>query len=712
MAISSKDKLWSDFDKKARLMFQGQYKEARGNSELQNEILAEVKLEILQQAAPGSVALPNNLRVAIRRVFLPELDPEDQDDEENIILHILSVSEKRKEDAGEGEHVREERARPTKAGDYRKPFTAFTCGQRLFKDDLDLYDRERRDTKDPKTIGQRTKIVQKWWESLSDDRKAEAGRAAEKWNKLGAPKETHDLYQRKNFPSMAREFIDTVQRTMGCHIVMFSAHEAGENQIKMTVFETPPADGKKAFTKSSESSKDWVLNREYSLTDYLLTAPVEEEDLKEKQEVEITVDEDGNPEVPSWSGQKLKVHLWWVLGWNVDVMWLVEGTNIAKFTERPKAKVPWGLLIKSPLEYLDKESIPDGFTMKDPSKWTKADSQLLWTHWHSLEGEDKVIVSFINCRKEDAPLAFWSDRKGKASSKKKVYMSPGDDSEASVGPMGMVGGSDSKQETGGVPKRGEVVPGRAKDDTPQETSPAWHASKDRVKFLKSLSIMPWYQELVELVLALPKTAPGMGTKLDMPVWATWAWSAQYLSADIHMDGSSFWKALGKLQSARFGCSLKGLQVVLGFGLLLRECKWAQEVEPDDPEVADLDFLLNSELGVERGEDVMDAVGLVVSRLQQNSSRMGEQERGEGIGGKGGCRVGEEMSGNEGGSEEEETPVPRPMKKRKREGSVNLKWKQKVTKGGHHEDEVQGEKIAEREETDQESIGTQFVDTSS
>ncbi|KAI5987924.1 hypothetical protein EDC04DRAFT_2912705 [Pisolithus marmoratus] len=664
---------WSEAYSTILSSYLGQYKEARGNSELQNEILAEVKLEILQQAAPGSVALPNNLRVAIRRVFLPELDPEDQDDEENIIQHILSVSEKRKEDAGEGEHVREERPRPTKAGDYRKPFTAFTCGQRLFKDDLNLYDRERRDTKDPKTIGQRTKIVQKWWESLSDDRKAEAGRAAEKWNKLGAPKETHDLYVPISF--MAREFIDTVQRTMGCHIVMFATHEAGENQIKMTVFETPPADGKKAFTKSSESSKDWVLNGEHILTDYLLTAPVEEEDLKEKQEVEITVDEDGNPQVPSWSGQKLKVQQ--------NLARAVFQAAYAKFTERPKAKVPWGLLIKSPLEYLDKESIPDGFTMKDPSKWTKADLQLLWTHWHSLEGEDKVIVSFINCRKEDAPLALWSDRKGKASSKKKVYMSPGDDSEAS---------------------RGEVAPGRAEDDTPQETNPAWHASKDRVKFLKSLSIMPWYQELVELVLALPKTAPGMGTKLDMPVWATWAWSDQYLPADIHMDGSSIWKALGKLQSARFGCSLKGLQVVLGFGLLLRECKWAQEVEPDDPEVADLDFLLNSELGVERGEDVMDAVGVVVTRLQQNSSHMGEQERGEGIGGKGGCRVGEEMSENEGGSEEEETPVPRPMKKRKREGSVNLKQKQKVTKAGHHEDVVQGKREKRERKQTKRALG--------
>ncbi|KAI6039577.1 hypothetical protein EDC04DRAFT_2895094 [Pisolithus marmoratus] len=474
---------WSEVYSDLLSSYVGQYKEARGNPNLQSEILAEVKSEMLKQAASGSVALPNNLRVAIRRVFLPELDPKDQDDEENIIQHILSVAEKRKEDAGEGEHVREERARPTRAGDYRKPFSAFTCSQRLFKDDMDAYDRERRDTKDPKTIGQRTKVVQQWWEFLSDDRKAEVGRAAEKWNKLGAPKETHDLYQRKNLPSMAREFIDMVQRTMGCHIVMFAAHEAGESQIKMAVFETPPIDGKKAFTESLESSKDWVLHGEHNLTDYLLTAPVEE-DLNEKQEVEITVDEEGNPEVPSWSGQKLKVQQ--------NLARAVFQAAYAKFTGRPKAKVPWGLLIKSPLEYLDKESIPDGFTMKDPSKWTKADILLLWNHWHSLEGEDKVIF----------------DKKGKASAKKR-WMSPGDDSEADGGPTGVIGGSDLEQETDG---------------------------KDRVKFLKSLSIMPQYQELVELVHGLPKTAPGMGTKIDMPGWATWAWSAQYLPEDIHLKG--------------------------------------------------------------------------------------------------------------------------------------------------------------------------------
>ena len=93
---------------------------------------------------------------------------------------------------------------------------------------------------------------------------------------------------------------------------------------KATRFETAPGDGKKAFTESSEDSKDWVLNGENILTGYLLTAPgkhgvlslhmsmpighcLVEEDSAEKHEVEISLDEDGNLEMPTWAGQKLKV---------------------------------------------------------------------------------------------------------------------------------------------------------------------------------------------------------------------------------------------------------------------------------------------------------------------------------------------------------------------------------------------------------------------
>ena len=92
------------------------------------------------------------------------------------------------------EDDQEKKARPTKAGDYRKPFTPFSTAQKLFKEDMDAFDREKRDTTDPKTIGQRTKIVQEWWGSLFKDKKGQAAQASDKWNKLGAPKEMHEGY--------------------------------------------------------------------------------------------------------------------------------------------------------------------------------------------------------------------------------------------------------------------------------------------------------------------------------------------------------------------------------------------------------------------------------------------------------------------------------------------------------------------------------------
>ncbi|KAI6014641.1 hypothetical protein EDC04DRAFT_2608990 [Pisolithus marmoratus] len=394
-----------------------------------NEILAGVKSEILKHEPEDSVGLPPHLRVAIRRVVLPHLDPEDQDDEIAIIQHILAVTRKSWAESCEGEDAREEKARPTKAGDYKKAFMAFTAAQRIFKEEMDAYDRERRDTKDPKTIGKRNRIIQQWWESVSDERKAEAGRAVEKWNKLGAPKPIN-RYRRKNLSNMARDLIETVHRTMGSHVVMFVAHEAGEGQIKMVVFETAPANGKKAFTQSSESSKDWVLNGENSLTDYLLTAPVED-DSAEKHDVEISLDEDGNPEMPTWVGQKLKVQ-----------------QNLARA---------------------------------------------------------------VLCEEE-------------------------------VGEEGVHSGQMMK--SGEVVNKGAEANMDVRDQAPEECSPAWHASKDHIQYLKSLSIMPRYQVPVDLVEALPEQEHGKGREVALPHWATWTWSAKYLPQEIHLESACFGRPLG------------------------------------------------------------------------------------------------------------------------------------------------------------------------
>ncbi|KAI6106896.1 hypothetical protein EV401DRAFT_1892289 [Pisolithus croceorrhizus] len=573
------------------------YKEARENLELRNEILAEVKGKILQHGPLHSVELPHNLRVLrpllimLDRSELSQLDPEDQDDEIAIIQQILALAftGKNKEDTGEGENAGEEKARPTKAGDYKKIFTAFTAAKQVFKEEMDAYDRERRDTKDPKIIGQRTRIVQHQWESLSNNQELEAGRAAEN-------------YWRTNLLTMDKDFlIETVQRTMGSHVVMIVGHESGEGQIKLAVFEMAPGDEKKVSTESSQQG-------------------LVEEDSAEKQEVERSSDEDGNPEVPTWGGQKLKVQQ--------NLARAVFQAAYAKFTKKPKAKVPWGLLIKSPMEYLDSESIPEGFTMKDPSKWTKAELGLLWDHWQSLEGEVKVIVSFIDCKKEDAPLSRQFDRKVIGSSKKRVWVTVDDNSEAEVGGAGILGPSVTQHSVGGPSEQtvdgGEVL-GEPTTDAGQsnteESSPAWHASKDHICYLKSLSIMPRHQVPVDLVDGPTRThkSIGKGMEVDFPHWATWTWSAKYLPEEIHLEFGHFLKGNWRVAKCRFSSSSRGLEVVLGLGLLLRECSSAQEVEEDDPL---------------RGDGVMDVVGVVVLRLEQCPAGTKEPHGGDGGAGMG------------------------------------------------------------------------------
>ncbi|KAI6095571.1 hypothetical protein F5141DRAFT_1221719 [Pisolithus sp. B1] len=244
---------------------------------------------------------------------------------------------------------------------------------------------------------------------------------------------------------MARDLIQTLHRTMGAHLLMFVSHEAGEGQVKMAVFETAPDNGKKPFTASSEVSKDWILNGETILMDYLLTAPVEE-DSAEKQEN------------------------------------LARAVLQAAYVHE-EAQGQGSLGVADKVEYLDSESIPEGFTMKDPSKWTKADLGLLWDHWQSLEAEEKES---------------------------------GGEHEAEVGGAGVPGPSVTRPSvvgTSGQTMDTGEVPGEATTDvgeqTPEESSPAWHASKDQIQYLKSLSIMPRYQVLLDLVDALPEEESAM-----------------------------------------------------------------------------------------------------------------------------------------------------------------------------------------------------------
>ncbi|KAI6022195.1 hypothetical protein BKA83DRAFT_4493487 [Pisolithus microcarpus] len=181
--------------------------------------------------------------------------------------------------------------------------------------------------------------------------------------------------------------------------------------------------------------------------------------------------------------------------------------------------------------------------------------------------------------------------------------------------------------------------------------------------------MPRYQKLVELVVALPETETHVNTEPALPEWALWTWGAKYLPKHIHLDGDSFLKALAQLEGEKFGSFNQGGPIV----------------EEDDPEVSHLDFLLNSKLGIQRGEDVLCAVGSVIARLEQGSVGMNPEEVDnhkdkEDAEKKAGGHA-EERTASEGRGEEEEAPIQAPPKKRKRQGSKNAQEKAETIEDG-------------------------------
>lgn len=118
------------------------------------------------------------------------LNAEDQKDEAALIQEIEERAEQLQSTAEEREAV----ARPTAAGDFVNPWTAFRAAQRLFKDEFDTFDKQNRDSSDKQSLGKRTQNVNTWFDALPNQKKVEAENAAKKWNDMGAGKEQQAVY--------------------------------------------------------------------------------------------------------------------------------------------------------------------------------------------------------------------------------------------------------------------------------------------------------------------------------------------------------------------------------------------------------------------------------------------------------------------------------------------------------------------------------------
>ena len=113
----------------------------------------------------------------------------------------------------------------------------------------------------------------------------------------------------------------------------------------------------------------------------------------------------------------------------------------------------------------------------------------------------------------------------------------------------------------------------------------------------------------------------------LPKWASWTWQQKYLPKDIHQSDEAFQGALSELQNYLWKSRNYVTAVVLGLGLLIRDCWRAQELEqPEDGEPTTAPkFLYSLLLGICQVEKVFKVVTDICSRLDQSKDgEMGDE----------------------------------------------------------------------------------------
>ncbi|KIJ58405.1 hypothetical protein HYDPIDRAFT_34210 [Hydnomerulius pinastri MD-312] len=236
----------------------------------------------------------------------------------------------------------------------------------------------------------------------------------------------------------------------------------------------------------------------------------------------------------------------------------------------------------------------------------------------------KPIAKFIDARPEDLP--FTSGEGPSRRRQKRNYLKVDDQSDDDKHNGMPVVDSAWAGKAKAASSHHEERPRRAKSPTPatiDSDSPATHKSANRMLYLQLLSIDSRYQKLLELLFRLPKTGSSSPQRSALPKWASWTWDRKFLPRDLHTSGDSFRTALATLKNFRWSTAGGGTLIVLGFGLLMRECARAQEAKDDD--TSSPSFLLSSRLGVQRLDDVVDAVVEVTSRVKAELEGSSDEE---------------------------------------------------------------------------------------
>ncbi|KAG2137106.1 uncharacterized protein EDB93DRAFT_1253722 [Suillus bovinus] len=566
---------WTSSFRAILVSYQSKFLAANSKSERSRVIKKIRKAIVVAHKEQGEqVPLPSSLKKAIKKYYGRKNDEEESDEEG-------------------AAKAREISARPKEASFYKKMLTDWDVAQRLFKQEMDEFDKAeqaRKGVKDP--IKFRTCHAREWFNQMSLTQKKEVDYAREKWNTEGAPEESQVMYCKNNLKKVLEDFSEQLHRTMGCHIVMLVSHKKRADQtLNITLHESQPRNVKKSFSVSSDGIKEWTSTgfeffAEWAKGEFYPTADQDDKEEEEHGLPELILDDEGYAQLPSRDGIRLKGQQ--------ELVRMIFHAAYKVFTGTSKP-VPWRTITPCPSQI----SMSSG-SIGRVGAWRK-----------------KRLVSFIKAR----PMDMRHSKRDKASSRK-------------VKPYDEVTSEEEQHSLAGLGATLAVV---SLAEVPLDR---------RFEFLDGLSTDSSYLELVDAVKDLAKMTENISTpneELELPPWVDWCCGESYLPEYLHGSQDMVMASLEVLTQAPIRSSSSGALVVLGLGLILRDCKRVIEYEEDEAPPGTPIYLASSIMDLQCMIKVDNAirhtlcaiVGLIELAMKATSGDFdeGDQEEMKGVDGE-------------------------------------------------------------------------------
>ncbi|KAG1892919.1 uncharacterized protein F5891DRAFT_986304 [Suillus fuscotomentosus] len=337
--------------------------------QIRNEIVA------IHHTREDPEDLPKGLKKAIQRYYLQFLtDADDRRDEQQ----ILGDDSELEEELGMSPEDRELAACPKDTGFYKKELNAWDVAQKLFKQEMDNYDKEQQQKKGVQhSIKYRTGHARQWFNSMTSAHQKEVEEVRDKWNRDGAPAESQAMYRKKNLKKVLDDFTEQMCRTMGCRLMMLVSHKKNADQTLSVKIRNRLArvleEAKNGCLKVLKNMPSGQRLNSFRLLNDRVSDPINDDD--DDSDEETNDGKDAMPEV------------------------ILDNHGYAKlpsqvFTGSMKP-VPWLSIASEPLLYLDPDSIPNGFTVQDPSHLRVKEINKLWGHWEAQKASKQRLVIFV-----------------------------------------------------------------------------------------------------------------------------------------------------------------------------------------------------------------------------------------------------------------------------------------------------------------------------